>query len=101
MVLKINGIFEARRGKKRMKRVSQSTESSSGRGKCCLIKHKCGISRTWSVIWCSECFMTPSHCVFLSHLIDAVTDENSESESDTEEKLKGEEISRLQFLRLI
>lgn len=33
MVLKINGIFEARRGKKRMKRVSQSTESSSGRGK--------------------------------------------------------------------
>ncbi|XP_061577089.1 DENN domain-containing protein 2A [Cololabis saira] len=48
MVLKINGIFEARRGKKRMKRVSQSTETSSGR----------------------------------------VTDENSESESDTEEKLK-------------
>lgn len=48
MVLKINAIFEARRGKKRMKRVSQSTESSSGR----------------------------------------VTDENSESESDTEEKLK-------------
>ncbi|XP_055365541.1 DENN domain-containing protein 2A isoform X2 [Betta splendens] len=46
MVLKINGIFEARRGKKRMKRVSQSTESNSGR------------------------------------------DENSESESDTEEKLK-------------
>lgn len=46
MVLKINAIFEARRGKKRMKRVSQSTESSSGR------------------------------------------DENSESESDTEEKLK-------------
>ncbi|KAM9815404.1 DENN domain-containing protein 2A isoform 1-T1 [Syngnathus typhle] len=48
MVIKINGIFEARRGKKRMKKVSQSTESSSGR----------------------------------------VTDENSESESDTEEKLK-------------
>ncbi|CAB1323400.1 unnamed protein product [Coregonus sp. 'balchen'] len=48
MVLKINGIFEVRRGKKRMKRVSQSTESSSGR----------------------------------------VTDDNSESESDTEEKLK-------------
>ncbi|XP_028306399.1 DENN domain-containing protein 2A isoform X2 [Gouania willdenowi] len=48
MVLKINAIFEARRGKKRMKRVSQSTESSSGR----------------------------------------VTDDNSESESDTEEKLK-------------
>ncbi|XP_061629669.1 DENN domain-containing protein 2A isoform X2 [Phyllopteryx taeniolatus] len=48
MVMKINGIFEARRGKKRMKKVSQSTESSSGR----------------------------------------VTDENSESESDTEEKLK-------------
>uniref|UniRef100_A0A8C6S3J0 DENN domain containing 2A n=1 Tax=Neogobius melanostomus TaxID=47308 RepID=A0A8C6S3J0_9GOBI len=46
MVLKINAIFEARRGKKRMKKVSQSTESSSGR------------------------------------------DENSESESDTEEKLK-------------
>uniref|UniRef100_A0AAZ3R6G2 UDENN domain-containing protein n=1 Tax=Oncorhynchus tshawytscha TaxID=74940 RepID=A0AAZ3R6G2_ONCTS len=32
MVLKINSIFEARRGKKRMKRVSQSTESNSGRG---------------------------------------------------------------------
>ncbi|CAL8260949.1 unnamed protein product [Merluccius merluccius] len=48
MVVKINAIFEARRGKKRMKKVSQSTESSSGR----------------------------------------VTDENSESESDTEEKLK-------------
>ncbi|KAL0968024.1 hypothetical protein UPYG_G00261280 [Umbra pygmaea] len=48
MVQKINSIFEARRGKKRMKRVSQSTESSSGR----------------------------------------VTDENSESESDTEEKLR-------------
>ncbi|XP_064175387.1 DENN domain-containing protein 2A-like [Anguilla rostrata] len=48
LVLKINGIFEARRGKKRMKKVSQSAESSSGR----------------------------------------VTDENSESDSDTEEKLK-------------
>ncbi|XP_072554540.1 DENN domain-containing protein 2A-like isoform X1 [Paramormyrops kingsleyae] len=48
LVMKINGIFEARRGKRRMKRVSQSAESSSGR----------------------------------------VTDENSESESDTEEKLK-------------
>ncbi|XP_036373845.1 DENN domain-containing protein 2A [Megalops cyprinoides] len=46
LVLKINGIFEARRGKKRVKRVSQSAESSSGR------------------------------------------DENSESESDTEEKQK-------------
>ncbi|KAM4553711.1 DENN domain-containing protein 2A [Fundulus diaphanus] len=46
MVLKINAIFEARRGKKHTKKVSQSTESSSGR------------------------------------------DENSESESDTEEKLK-------------
>ncbi|XP_077567365.1 DENN domain-containing protein 2A [Stigmatopora nigra] len=48
MVLKINCIFEARRGKKRMKKVSQSNDSCSGR----------------------------------------VTDDNSESESDTEEKLK-------------
>uniref|UniRef100_I3JQE3 DENN domain containing 2A n=1 Tax=Oreochromis niloticus TaxID=8128 RepID=I3JQE3_ORENI len=32
MVVKINGIFEARRGKKCMKKVSQSAESSSGRG---------------------------------------------------------------------
>lgn len=32
--MKINGIFEARRGKRRMKRVSQSAESSSGRGLC-------------------------------------------------------------------
>lgn len=32
MVLRINGIFEARRGKKHMKKVSQSAESSSGRG---------------------------------------------------------------------
>ncbi|XP_053260988.1 DENN domain-containing protein 2A isoform X3 [Podarcis raffonei] len=48
LVLKINAIYEARRGKKRVKRLSQSTESSSGR----------------------------------------VTDENSESDSDTEEKLK-------------
>lgn len=32
MVLKINGMFEARRGKKRMKKVSQSAESNSGRG---------------------------------------------------------------------
>lgn len=32
VVLKINAIFEARRGKKRMKKVSQSTEYSSGRG---------------------------------------------------------------------
>ncbi|XP_038136345.1 DENN domain-containing protein 2A isoform X2 [Cyprinodon tularosa] len=46
MVLKINAIFEARRGKKHTKKVSQSAESCSGR------------------------------------------DENSESESDTEEKLK-------------
>ncbi|XP_068595109.1 DENN domain-containing protein 2A [Brachionichthys hirsutus] len=46
MVLKINGMFEARRGKKRVKRMP--AESSSGR----------------------------------------VTDENSESESDTEEKMK-------------
>ncbi|XP_034031936.1 DENN domain-containing protein 2A [Thalassophryne amazonica] len=48
MVLKINSIFEARRGKRHMKKVSQSADSNSGR----------------------------------------VTDENSESESDTEEKLK-------------
>lgn len=49
LVLKINAIYEARRGKKRVKRLSQSTESNSGK----------------------------------------VTDENSESDSDTEEKLKG------------
>ncbi|KAK7818097.1 hypothetical protein U0070_014692 [Myodes glareolus] len=48
LVLRINAIYEARRGKKRVKRLSQSTESSSGK----------------------------------------VTDENSESDSDTEEKLK-------------
>lgn len=47
-MLKINAIYEARRGKKRVKRLSQSTESNSGK----------------------------------------VTDENSESDSDTEEKLK-------------
>ncbi|XP_075458770.1 DENN domain-containing protein 2A isoform X2 [Ascaphus truei] len=46
LVMKINAIFEARRGKKRVKRLSQSTENNSGR------------------------------------------DENSESDSDTEEKLK-------------
>lgn len=39
MVLKINGIFEARRGKKKMKRVSPSTESNSGRGVCKSISH--------------------------------------------------------------
>ncbi|XP_006268272.2 DENN domain-containing protein 2A isoform X1 [Alligator mississippiensis] len=48
LVLKINAIYEVRRGKKRVKRLSQSTESNSGK----------------------------------------VTDENSESDSDTEEKLK-------------
>ncbi|XP_046525629.1 DENN domain-containing protein 2A isoform X1 [Equus quagga] len=48
LVLRINAVYEARRGKKRVKRLSQSTESSSGK----------------------------------------VTDENSESDSDTEEKLK-------------
>ncbi|XP_033620394.1 DENN domain-containing protein 2A isoform X2 [Fukomys damarensis] len=48
LVLHINAIYEARRGKKRVKRLSQSTESGSGK----------------------------------------VTDENSESDSDTEEKLK-------------
>ena len=32
-VLKINAIYEARRGKKRVKRLSQSTESNSGKGK--------------------------------------------------------------------
>ncbi|XP_060052683.1 DENN domain-containing protein 2A [Erinaceus europaeus] len=48
LVLRINAIYEARRGKKRVKRLSQSAESSSGK----------------------------------------VTDENSESDSDTEEKLK-------------
>uniref|UniRef100_A0A286XU40 DENN domain containing 2A n=1 Tax=Cavia porcellus TaxID=10141 RepID=A0A286XU40_CAVPO len=48
LVLRINAIYEARRGKKRVKRLSQSTESGSGK----------------------------------------VTDENSESDSDTEEKLK-------------
>ncbi|XP_051496472.1 DENN domain-containing protein 2A isoform X3 [Apus apus] len=48
LVLKINAIYEARRGKKRVKRLSQSTESNSGK----------------------------------------VTDENSESDSDSEEKLK-------------
>ncbi|XP_078524312.1 DENN domain-containing protein 2A [Lissotriton helveticus] len=48
LVLKINAIFETRRGKKRVKRLSQSTENSSGK----------------------------------------VTDDNSESDSDTEEKRK-------------
>ncbi|XP_006990466.3 DENN domain-containing protein 2A isoform X2 [Peromyscus maniculatus bairdii] len=48
LVLRINAIYEARRGKKRVKRLSQSTESNSGK----------------------------------------VTDENSESDSDTEERLK-------------
>ncbi|XP_072633536.1 DENN domain-containing protein 2A isoform X3 [Canis lupus baileyi] len=48
LVLRINAIYEARRGKKRVKRLSQSQESNSGK----------------------------------------VTDENSESDSDTEEKLK-------------
>ncbi|CAH2276557.1 Hypothetical predicted protein [Pelobates cultripes] len=48
LVIKINAIFEARRGKKRVKRLSQSTENNSGR----------------------------------------VTDDNSESDSDTEEKLR-------------
>ncbi|KAJ7329107.1 hypothetical protein JRQ81_015281 [Phrynocephalus forsythii] len=47
LVLRINAVYEARRGKKRVKRLSQSTENSSGR----------------------------------------VIDENSESDSDTEEKL--------------
>ncbi|XP_030655833.1 DNA repair endonuclease XPF-like [Nomascus leucogenys] len=48
LVLRINAIYEVRRGKKRVKRLSQSMESNSGK----------------------------------------VTDENSESDSDTEEKLK-------------
>ncbi|OCT86081.1 DENN domain-containing protein 2A [Xenopus laevis] len=48
LVVKINDVFEARRGKKKVKRLSQSTENNSGR----------------------------------------VTDDNSESDSDTEEKLK-------------
>ena len=32
LVLRINAIYEARRGKKRVKRLSQSTESNSGKG---------------------------------------------------------------------
>ncbi|KAM4675660.1 DENN domain-containing protein 2A [Discoglossus pictus] len=48
LVMRINSIYEARRGKKRVKRLSQSTENNSGR----------------------------------------VTDDNSESDSDTEEKLR-------------
>uniref|UniRef100_A0A4W3IVN3 UDENN domain-containing protein n=2 Tax=Callorhinchus milii TaxID=7868 RepID=A0A4W3IVN3_CALMI len=48
VVLKINAIYEARRGKKKVKRISQSLETSTGR----------------------------------------VTDENSETDSETEEKLK-------------
>ncbi|XP_043944181.1 DENN domain-containing protein 2A isoform X2 [Protopterus annectens] len=60
VVLKINAIFEARRGKKRVKRFSQSTETSSGK----------------------------------------VTDENSESESDNEEKLKAHS-QRLVFVKSI
>ncbi|XP_053575010.1 DENN domain-containing protein 2A [Bombina bombina] len=48
LVMKINTIYEARRGKKRVKRLSTSTENNSGR----------------------------------------VTDDNSESDSDTEEKLR-------------
>ncbi|XP_049630263.1 DENN domain-containing protein 2A [Suncus etruscus] len=48
LVSRINAIYEARRGKKRVKRLSQCTEGNSGK----------------------------------------VTDENSESDSDTEEKLK-------------
>uniref|UniRef100_A0A8C9W456 DENN domain containing 2A n=1 Tax=Scleropages formosus TaxID=113540 RepID=A0A8C9W456_SCLFO len=52
MVQKINSIFEARRGKKRVKRFSQTAESSLGR----------------------------------------VTDDNSETDSDIEEKLKAESL---------
>ncbi|XP_078076147.1 DENN domain-containing protein 2A [Mustelus asterias] len=48
VVLKINAIYEARRGKKKVKRITQSSETSTGR----------------------------------------VTDENSETDSETEEKLK-------------
>ncbi|CAJ0943191.1 unnamed protein product [Ranitomeya imitator] len=48
LVMRINSIYEARRGKKRVKRLSQATDNNSGR----------------------------------------VTDDNSESDSDTEEKLK-------------
>ncbi|CAN2387228.1 DENN domain-containing protein 2A [Pristimantis euphronides] len=48
LVMRINSIYEARRGKKRVKRLSQSADNNSGR----------------------------------------VTDDNSESDSDTEEKLK-------------
>ncbi|XP_072340762.1 DENN domain-containing protein 2A-like isoform X1 [Scyliorhinus torazame] len=48
VVLKINSIYEARRGKKKVKRITQSPETSTGR----------------------------------------VTDENSETDSETEEKLK-------------
>nr|DBA30429.1 TPA: hypothetical protein GDO54_006406 [Pyxicephalus adspersus] len=48
LVMRINSIYEARRGKKRVKRLLQSTDNNSGR----------------------------------------VTDDNSESDSDTEEKLK-------------
>ncbi|XP_073506220.1 DENN domain-containing protein 2A isoform X2 [Phyllobates terribilis] len=48
LVMRINSIYEARRGKKRVKRPSQATDNNSGR----------------------------------------VTDDNSESDSDTEEKLK-------------
>lgn len=33
LVLRINAIYEARRGKKRVKRLSQSTESNSGKGR--------------------------------------------------------------------
>ena len=40
VVSKINAIFEARRGKKHMKKVSQSTELSSGRGVLLYMKAK-------------------------------------------------------------
>lgn len=60
MVLKINGIFEARRGKKKMKRVSPSTESSSGRGVCKFISH----IHTW--YFCRTCEYDWNRCPVLS-----------------------------------
>lgn len=73
-------------GKLRLTRVSEAREVLCGSG-----GNESAESKFHVLPVSCDCFLQSPHAdfVFLS-LFDVVTDENSESESDTEEKLKGE-----------
>lgn len=75
------------------------TRVSEGRPVLCVrgwkLKQHKQIPCALSFLWLLFSVASRSAFLFHSHLCNLVTDENSESESDTEEKLKGEKEKKV------